>query len=196
MLTALVISLILLISCVMLHFEVLQTMDRYLPCVTWMPARMRVVAALFGAVASHLLQIALYGLAYFLLRDKMGLGQFGGQFEDVYSSFLYFSAETYSTLGLGDIYPLGSLRLVLGLETLTGLLMISWTASFTYLEMRRHWDPMLPRQPAMTALPGQINSGKPEDRCTQPSFSEYELSEPEIEIGARCYQSSACRGKY
>jgi len=27
----------------------------------------------------------------------------------------------------------------MGIETLTGLLMISWTASFSYLEMRRFW---------------------------------------------------------
>jgi hypothetical protein len=26
-----------------------------------------------------------------------------------------------------------------GVEALTGLLMISWTASFTYLEMNRYW---------------------------------------------------------
>lgn len=54
--------------------------------------------------------------------------------------FLYFSGETYTTLGLGDIYPTGSLRLVTGIEALTGLLMRSWTGSFTYLEMRRYWQ--------------------------------------------------------
>ncbi len=67
------------------------------------------------------------------------LGQFGGHFEDTDSNFLYFSTETYSTLGLGDIYPIGTLRMVMGIETLTGLLMISWTASFSYLQMRRFW---------------------------------------------------------
>jgi uncharacterized membrane protein len=29
--------------------------------------------------------------------------------------------------------------MVAGMEALTGLLMISWTASFTYLEMSRYW---------------------------------------------------------
>jgi hypothetical protein len=74
------------------------------------------------------------------LRDKFGLGGFGGEFKDSFPSFVYFSSETYTTLGLGDIYPSGSLRLVTGIEALTGLLMISWTASFTYLEMRRYWE--------------------------------------------------------
>ena len=89
---------------------------------------------------SHLSQIMLFAGAYYLLRDNFGLGGFGGEFKDTFASFLYFSSETYTTLGLGDIYPSGSLRLVTGTEALTGLLMISWTASFSYLEMRRYWE--------------------------------------------------------
>ena len=45
----------------------------------------------------------------------------------------------YETLGFGDIYPTGALRVVCGIESLIGLLMVGWTASFTYLEMRRYW---------------------------------------------------------
>ena len=29
--------------------------------------------------------------------------------------------------------------MICGIESLVGLLMVSWTASFTYLEMRRYW---------------------------------------------------------
>jgi hypothetical protein len=47
-------------------------------------------------------------------------------------------SATTTSLGFGDVYPVGEMRLVAGIETLTGL-MISWTASFTYLEMGRHW---------------------------------------------------------
>ena len=53
---------------------------------------------------SHLLQIAVFALAFWLRRDKFGLGGFGGTFQDSLSSFLYFSSETYTTLGFGDIY--------------------------------------------------------------------------------------------
>lgn len=51
-----------------------------------------------------------------------------------------FSAETYTTIGLGDIYPLGPLRLITGIEALNGLLLIGWSASFTYLAMQKFWD--------------------------------------------------------
>ena len=123
----------------MLHYECLNLLSALLPRAEMIKRRAKVLAALAGAMLSHISQIMLFAGAYFLLRDKFGLGGFGGHFNDVFTSFLYFSAETYTTLGLGDIFPSGSLRMVTGTEALTGLLMLSWTASFTYLEMRRYW---------------------------------------------------------
>ena len=52
---------------------------------------------------------------------------------------MYFSIETYTTLALGDIYPTGAIRMLAGIEALTGRVMISWTAAFTYLEMTQYW---------------------------------------------------------
>ena len=137
---AVVLSLVLVGACTLLHYECLKSLNDFLPLSTMIENRAKVLAALGGALISHLTQIGLFAAAYFLLRDNFGLGGFGGVFKDTFSSFLYFSSETYTTLGLGDIYPTGSLRLVTGIEALTGLLMISWTASFTYLEMRRFWE--------------------------------------------------------
>jgi len=54
---------------------------------------------------------------------------------------LYFSAETYTSLGFGDVVPDGPLRLLAGAEALNGLLLIGWSASFLYLEMERWWQP-------------------------------------------------------
>ena len=54
---------------------------------------------------------------------------------------VYFSAMTYSTVGFGDLSPVGALRLMSGMEAITGLLMITWSATFTYLEMSRLWTP-------------------------------------------------------
>lgn len=124
---------------VMLHYETLRLLNDRLRKTERIAERAKVLAALIGALVSHLLQIGVFGLAYYLLRDHLELGGFGGTFEDSLSSFLYFSSETYTTLGFGDIYPTGSLRMICGIESLVGLLMVSWTASFTYLEMRRYW---------------------------------------------------------
>jgi len=35
--------------------------------------------------------------------------------------------------------PSGPLRFMAGMEALTGLVLIGWTASFMYLQMRRVW---------------------------------------------------------
>ena len=51
-----------------------------------------------------------------------------------------------SSLGHGDIYPLGGLRLMAGIETITGLMVIAWPASFTYLAMEKFWDLHGPRR--------------------------------------------------
>ena len=50
---------------------------------------------------------------------------------------MYFPAVVYSTLGLGDLLPAGALRFMAGTEALNGFLLISWSASFTLLEMQR-----------------------------------------------------------
>ena len=139
MLAAVVLSLFLTGTSTLLHYECLKLLNDILPHVAVIKNRAKVLASMGGAMISHLLQIMLFAGAYHLLRDNFGLGGFGGDFKDAFSSFVYFSSETYTTLGIGDIYPSGSLRLVTGIEALTGLLMISWTASFTYLEMRRYW---------------------------------------------------------
>jgi hypothetical protein len=52
---------------------------------------------------------------------------------------VYFSAVTYSTVGYGDMVPLGPIRFLAGTQSLVGLVLITWSASFTFLEMERFW---------------------------------------------------------
>lgn len=139
MLLALIITVSVVVISTYLHYEVLSRLNARLPHSRWIPRRAKVLGAVFGAMFSHGMQVALFAAAYFLMHDRMGLGTFGGQFRDHFTNFWHFSIETYTSLGMGDIYPLGPLRMLAGIEALTGLLMISWTASFTYLEMNRYW---------------------------------------------------------
>ena len=139
MLPSLLLCFFLVAVSVMMHYETLRLLNDRLNSWGFISGRAKVLFSLVGAMMSHLLQIALFGLAYYVMRDKFGLGGFGGTFKDSLTSFMYFSSETYTTLGFGDIYPTGPLRLICGIESLVGLLMVSWTASFTYLEMRRYW---------------------------------------------------------
>ena len=56
------------------------------------------------------------------------------------SAYLYYSVTTYSSLGVGDVYALGGLRLITGVETINGLTLIAWSATFTYFAVQKMWD--------------------------------------------------------
>jgi hypothetical protein len=139
MLIASTIAAFLVILSTFTHYEVLRLLSAYVPRIRIRP-RARLLVILFATFSGHLLEISFYALAYFFLKDHFDLGTFGGKFVDNFPSYLYFSAETYTTIGLGDIYPLGPLRLITGIEALNGLLLIGWSASFTYLAMQKFWN--------------------------------------------------------
>lgn len=95
---------------------------------------------IFALLALHIVEIWCYGLAYWVLVMIPGTGFVHGVYGmDRLFDAVYLSAITYSTVGFGDLAPVGAIRLVAGLEALTGLLMVTWSASFTYLEMSRLW---------------------------------------------------------
>ena len=129
---------LLVVTGTLVHYETLRLLSAQLPRLRIRP-RGRLLVVILGTFVGHLLEISCYALAYFYLRDHFGLGNFGGRFADSFASYFYFSAESYTSIGLGDIYPLGSLRLLTGIEALNGLLLIGWSASFTYLAMQRYW---------------------------------------------------------
>ena len=43
-------------------------------------------------------------------------------------------------MGFGDITPEGPLRLLTAAEALVGLVLITWSASFTFLIMQHTWQ--------------------------------------------------------
>jgi hypothetical protein len=53
--------------------------------------------------------------------------------------YLYFSSVIFTSLGIGDAYPMGHIRFLAGIEALNGLLLIAWSASFTFLAMGNLW---------------------------------------------------------
>lgn len=98
-----------------------------------------VPAILMGIFGLHLCEIGLYAIAMWLATDVLHLGQIVGDVAGTSLDLVYFSAETYTSLGFGDLLPVGPVRLLAGTETLNGLLLIGWTASYAYLAMERFW---------------------------------------------------------
>ena len=124
-----------------LHYEVLRGLNGWLPALR-VPHRSKLLVVMFAAFTAHILEIGLYGGAIFALVHYAGLGTLAGSGGSAGSSLincLYFSAETYSSLGFGDLIPTGSIRLLAGTEALNGLLLIGWSATFAYIAMERFW---------------------------------------------------------
>jgi hypothetical protein len=72
--------------------------------------------------------------------SHLGFGAMGGNLEGTALDYFYLSMTSYTTLGVGDLYPTGAMRIVSGVESLNGFVLVGWSASFTYLEMQRFWD--------------------------------------------------------
>jgi hypothetical protein len=134
------VALALLGATVLIHYEVLRITGKLLPGLPiW--ARQRVLVVIFACLIAHILEIGIYAAAYAVLLRFPVFGSISGLFEGTVTDYLYFSLTSYTTLGIGDVHPVGPIRLIAGLEALNGFLLITWSASFTYLMMQRYWHP-------------------------------------------------------
>lgn len=87
----------------------------------------------------HIAEIWIFGVGLWAVLLLPDAGQIAGQGRHALLDSIYLSAVTFSTVGFGDLAPVGSIRFLLGTEALLGLMLITWTASFTFLEMERNW---------------------------------------------------------
>jgi hypothetical protein len=104
----------------------------------------RLASSIIILVFAHILEAMLFGLSYYVMAEHWYLGSLGGQFQGHFQEYLYYSMVSYTSLGLGDVYPHGALRLLTGIEGLTGLLMITWSAAFSFVHIEQLW---LAREP-------------------------------------------------
>jgi len=118
---------LLVVSTTAIHYEVLRGLSAGLPRLR-IPSRGKLLVVIFATFLAHAVEILLYAVAVYLL----------GHFS--FNVSLYFSAETYTSLGYGDVVPTGDLRLLAGVEALNGLLLIGWSASYTFIAMERFWQ--------------------------------------------------------
>jgi hypothetical protein len=123
---------------VILHYEFLYRITMYIPTMT-IRHRYRIVFGVFGALLAHIVEVWIFAIAYYLMHHTEGWGKLTGNFNGSLMDCAYFSFSVFSTVGFGDIEPVGNLRYLTGIESLTGLVLITWSASFLYFEMQRHW---------------------------------------------------------
>lgn len=124
---------------VAIHYEFLFFLSKTIRSLHIKP-RQRIVVGVFGALLAHAIEVWIFAVAYFL-KNRSGLfGELSGNFDGSLLDCVYFSFTTFTTLGFGDIEPLGDIRFLTGIESLTGLVLITWSASFLFFEMQKYWD--------------------------------------------------------
>jgi Ion channel len=129
--------------CVLVHYEGLLLTSRGLQRMGGQQ-RVKVLYGIFSMLILHVTEIWIFGAVIWILLQWPAYGHIvSGVSKDLgmlgLLDSVYLSAITYTTVGFGDVVPVGPIRFVSGMEALTGFLMIGWSASFTYLEMERFW---------------------------------------------------------
>ncbi len=137
MFPALGLSALMVAATIFVHYEMLRLLSACIPRLK-IVVRLKILIVVLGCFAAHTIEVWLYALAYLLI-SRAGIGALEGKVEGHFSDYLYFSATSYSTLGFGDVYPVGALRVISGVEGINGLFLIAWSTSFTYFVMDRMW---------------------------------------------------------
>jgi len=139
MISSFLIITLLVTAAVIIHYEMLRLLWITIPKLQ-IRHRVRVVFGVFGTICAHVIEVWMFGLAFYWMVRSGNHGSLEGNFDGSLLDCVYFSFTNYTTLGYGDIEPFGQLRFLSGLEAITGLSLITWSASLMFLEMRKFWE--------------------------------------------------------
>ena len=131
---ALTLTLVLSVGAVLVHYEALRLLT---PSFSHGRGRRQMVSLILGLIAAHVLECGIFAGGYWLASLDPRLGGFSPAGRVSPLQYLYFSFETFTTQGVGDLFATGPLRLVASVEPLIGLILIGWSTSFTFVAMQR-----------------------------------------------------------
>jgi hypothetical protein len=135
-----VMATVLVVACILVHYEIMRvTADFLLPRLSIIPKRAHVVFGICACFVAHTIEVWLFAGTYYGLGIATDSG-FADESRRAFLDYLYFSTETYTSLGFGEARLLtDDLRLLAGIEAMIGLVLIAWTASFNYFMMEHYW---------------------------------------------------------
>ncbi len=123
---------------VLIHYEVLHLLNGLVgkPGFRY---RRSLITIILCAILAHILEIFIFALGFYLPTLFSGIHSIQGDITGSFRDYVYFAGATYTTLGYGDIVPTPEFRVLASLISISGLTLITWTASFTYLQMVKLW---------------------------------------------------------
>lgn len=127
--------------CVILHYEALRFLSRTVGA--HVHQSIGVLVVMLGLLFAHVVEIMVFALTYLAMQHSTKLGYIAGLSENNLLDLMYYSSVVYTTVGFGDMIPIGAIRILTAAEGLAGFAMITWSASFTFLAMQRLWPHLL-----------------------------------------------------
>ena len=136
-----IINTALVLVTIVIHYEVLFQLSKRLPEIKKITPSYKVLICVFTIFLAHVVEIWLFGLGYYYSAQLDGVGNLFGKTANhgVILDYVYLSFVTYTTVGYGDLVASGYLRYLTRVEALTGLILITWSASFLFIEMGKYW---------------------------------------------------------
>lgn len=129
------------VVCVLIHYQAFRSLTGLMG--RWRVRRRGLIVMVLGLIAVHCVAIGVFAALYAVLNVQGPFGSIASHLtsgtELALSEYFYFSAVVYTTLGFGDLVPHGFLRVVTAIEAIAGFSLITWSASFTFLEMQQFW---------------------------------------------------------
>lgn len=123
--------------CVAIFYEIMAHVWVWIPRYEGRP-RTQIFVTVFGIFTAHTACIWVFGMGFYVMEHILHLGTLVGPHNEQLVSYIYFTASTYSTVGFGDLYPTGALRMLSSVVAITGLLLIGWSVAFTYVMTDRY----------------------------------------------------------
>jgi hypothetical protein len=136
LLLAILLAAIALLGTTAFHYEVISVVDGRLR-LTRRSIRLALPGVIVTVVLAHLIEIAFYAMIFAAAAGPLALGGFVSAQPMSADDYFYFTAQTYSTLGYGDVVPTGRVRILAGIAPLNGLLLLAWSGSFLYNAVHR-----------------------------------------------------------
>ena len=134
MIAATAIGIVLFLASLTLHLAMLRLAKKVSPP-GLAPAGLRLTGGSLLVLISHMLVAVGFAWA-----ASLGLGGFAKEQTMSAMDYYYFALITVTTVGLGDIYPTDHLRVIAGIASLTGFILISCTAQYVYKTMSQQED--------------------------------------------------------
>jgi hypothetical protein len=138
MLLFILVTIVAVVASVLFHLASAETLisrwRRYKKLRRW-----RLAILIVAFIFVHLIEAAIFAVVLGILLNNGNYGTLEGVELESFGSLFYYSAITYTTVGYGDITPVGGIRIFAAVEALVGMVLVAWTASVIFTVMQRTW---------------------------------------------------------